>query len=147
MKIQAWLRDAEHMTVDQIIKLAIKPDVKKAMLFVRELGHVSRSTHTAELLADLMNTQHTVHTPQLAELWQYDGESFPIKCKSRNWISLTTPFVFLKKQDQAFVGHNWVNLHEDQNHLLTLVGRQIGMGDHIMYNQKTQELIQKRHHT
>ena len=143
--MQARLAEAEHMTVDQIQGLHIKSDLKRAMLFVCELGHQTRSATTAEILAQHMITLSKPQAPPMCELWQYDGVEFPIKCKGHNWIILSTPFVFLKQADQAFVGHNWVNLSEEQNTRLTQLGQQIGMADHIMYNQKTQELIQKRH--
>lgn len=143
--MQARLAQATELSVDQIQALNIKPDLKRAMLFVCELGHSERSVTTAELLAEIMIKNSQPTSSVLCELWQYDGVEFPIKCKGSNWITLMTPFVFLKKSHMAFVGHNWVNLQEDQNLKLIQNGSQIGMADQIMYNQKTQELIQKRH--
>lgn len=115
------------------------------MLFVHTLGEVGRSATTSELLADRMNSHE--HMPQTCEheLWIYDGPSFPIKCKGKNWITLVTPLVFLKKDNQAFVGHVWINLNEEYNLDLVNMGRKIGMGDQTVYNQETKKLIQQRY--
>lgn len=145
--MQHWLREAVHMTIPQIEQTDVKPDLKKAMQFVVTFGTPTRSAHTAEILADLMTQQHVPAAGRMCELWQYDQESFPIKCKGSNWIILNTPFVFLKDQHQAFVGHVWVNLKDSENQQLIKGAQQIGMGDHSVYNKITNQLIQKRHST
>lgn len=145
--VQHWLHEAAHMTIPQIEQTDVKPDLKKAMLFVATFGAQTRSAHTAEIMADLMTKNHECVRPSQWELWQYDQESFPIKCKGNNWIILNTPFVFLKDQHRAFVGHVWVNLKDSENQQLMNGAQQIGMGDHSVYNKITNQLIQKRHST
>lgn len=143
--VQYWLAQATHMTDAQIQSLTCKPDVKKAILFAKHLNPGSRSQTTAELLADRMNSHTTSHVSVQHELWQYDGEACWIKHTHNQHIQLVPPFVFLKNQNQAYVGRVWVNLDVPDNYVLIQHGRQIGMADHSRYNQITHEMVQKRY--
>jgi hypothetical protein len=144
-QVQAWLSEAAHMTDHQIHTLPCKPDVKKALMFAKHLQPGVRSQTTAELLADRMNSHVHPHVAHQHELWQYDGEACWIKCAARQHMQLVPPFVFLKNQNQAYVGRVWVSLLDAENYVLIQQGRQIGMADHSRYNQITHELIQKRY--
>jgi hypothetical protein len=145
--VQHWLGEAAHMTLEQITALQVKSDLKRAMLFVHTLGHQSRSASTAELIADHMSAKVSQSTLPMYELWQFDQESFEITCGDRKHMILNSPFVFLKNQDQLFVGHVWVHLNQGRNTDLIRLGHKIGMADQNMYNQQTQKLIQQRHRT
>lgn len=132
------------MSVQEIDALEIKSDLKRAMKFVSQLGHQSKSQHTAEILAaQMINNTEQSRLP-IYELWRYDQE-FTVHVTNKSSITISGPFVFLKDKNKAFVAHVWVDLNLLTNSQLLSKGVQIGMADHNVYNQHTRELLQKRY--
>lgn len=143
-RVKQLLAQAEHMTSQEIMALEVKPDVKKAMLFVATVGQVAKSVTTAEALADRMQTAHVSKSAQY-EIYKYVGMEQVITTPNKNQLIIAAPFVFMKQNNRIFVSHNWLNLSDGNNHQIMNQCHLVGLGDSILYNKLTQDLIRQRH--
>jgi hypothetical protein len=110
--VQRLLKQAEHMTATEIHSLAIKPDWKKAMLFVQQMEQQETSQTNAELLADLMCVKPA--PLNLFDIWQYHGSACWLLCNTSS-IELRCGEYFLKNHNKIFCDHNWINLQKNKH--------------------------------
>lgn len=108
--MQDWLDKANTMTRDEIIQLAVKPDIKKAMLYVVEQQHSNTQNGLAEQLADLMMAAHAPRDHKL-EIHRYMGMGTNLVLPSGHRIDVPTGICFGKLADKLFVSNNWCNLN------------------------------------
>lgn len=107
LAIKNLLQQAETLTPQEIQNLNIKPDVKKAMLFVSEFGQQQKSQHTAELLALKMSLIPPPPKTQY-EIWVYNGANTFVATSKTGSIEVSEKSFFLKDQDKIFINHNWI---------------------------------------
>jgi hypothetical protein len=146
-QIQQLLQDAATMTASEIDSLCIKPDVKKAMQFVHQLGHQTRSNTTAELLAEKMisacsvDTVHTTH-----DIYLYTGPDCEIKLNNKNWLIMRGSFLFMTQGTRMFVSHNWTSMDLGNNYIVIQHAKKVGHGDQNLYNQMNQQHLKDKYH-
>lgn len=116
--VQKLLKDAETLNVDTIQKMNVKPDVKKAMMFIAELGQQEKSQHTAELLAEKMVSLSQPMGNSLKEIWHYQGANVFVSVTPTSSIEVLTNSYFIKDQDKIFINHNWLRSQASQDQIL-----------------------------
>lgn len=139
--IQQLLKDAETLSISQIEKMSVKPDVKRAMLFVAQLGHQTKSDTTANLLAEKMIEGSTAVAPDSWPIWQYLGEAKFAKCVSNGSVQIQCNDVFIQKQNQLFIQHIWCHIDHD----ILSQSQSLGMGTFENLNVKIQEILNQRY--
>lgn len=139
--VQQYLEQAATMTVEQIGSLQIKPDLRKAMLFVNEFGHVTKSDTVANIVAD----RATVTKQQLPqyEICHYQGPLTELKV--RKTALLLDDFLFLKDCNRIFASHNWFDLNEHNNRSVLAHSKTVGIGDQHMYNRMIQDHLKQKY--
>lgn len=140
-QVQQWLAQAEGMTSQQIEALNIKPDVKKAMLFVNRMGHQTRSATTAELLADHM--QPVTTTSQPMQFHEYVGESVWVNVSARGQIQVEPGTLFALHADRIFIHHNWIALKNNEK--ILEYSQNIGQGTPTDLNRLIQNKLNNTH--
>jgi hypothetical protein len=120
--VQALLSEANLMSETEIQALKIKPDLKKAMLFVKQFGDQVRTNTTAELIAEEMSRRSVPTLQDTHEIWQYQGRDFLARSVRRGWIDIQPHDLFIRDRDRMFVRHNWCWFEpcvQKQSHLVT----------------------------
>ncbi len=112
-KLQELFAQAETMTQGEINSLSIKPDWKKALLFLNSLGHQTKSATNAEVLADRM-TAIPAPSAKTFEIWQYQGTGEWLLC-NRTSIEIACGDYFLKDQEKIYCNNNWIDLNRNAN--------------------------------
>jgi hypothetical protein len=143
-KIRELLDQAEHMTVAEIEALTCKPDLKKAMRFVKQFGTPERSMITAQLIADHMTMQ--VLTPQLCqgEIYVYDGPDLHVKIRTKGRMQHAWHMrhdVFMHKDGAIWLNHTWCDVPPD----LWAYSRKLCDGDLHTYNQVMHNHMNQKH--
>lgn len=141
--IQHLLAQAPELTDAQIFCLTPKPDLRKAMQFVRDQGAQTKSLTTAEILADKMAVIHTEHKLPTYDLWHYKGGQIVLKTQTRSEL-IMQDFLFLHDHACIWVSHNWCKLPEDQNTFWSCCEK-LGTADHTEYNRQTQAYLARKH--
>ena len=116
-KIQHLLKEAETLKPQEILSMSLKPDVKKAMLFVAEFGQQEKSQHTAELLAEQMAKTSSPCENILKEIWQYQGPAVFVPVTSTSSIEILPNSYFIKDHKKIFINHNWLRLPASQKQI------------------------------
>ena len=146
-KVKEWLAKAEMMAIDEIEKLSIKPDLKKAMLFVATLGHQTRCTTTAELFADKMQAaQPKNNGPHVFDIFEYTGPDVFVKCMTGSHILINSGDMFIKDLQKVFIKHNWVSLTESSNFVINAYSKSSGAGTFDDLNKRIQLSLNARYH-
>ena len=146
-KVKEWLEKAENMGIEEIESLSLKPDLKKAMLFVATLGHQDRCTTTAELFADKMQAmQPKSNGPHLYDIFEYTGPDIFVKCMTGSHILINTGDLFIKDLQKVFIKHNWVNLIDAANSVINSHSRASGEGTFDDLNKRIQSTLNSRYH-
>jgi hypothetical protein len=142
-RVQQHLLMAENMSHQQIDQLPIKPDLKKAMHFVRQFGRMDRSVSTADLIVE----RATVAAQALPSypIYHYQGPTVELFLNKKNSL-IIDDFLFLRDADRIFVSHNWIDLELANNRCVLDRSVPIGIGDQQVYNQMTQQHLQRKHH-
>lgn len=117
-QIQQLLKDAETLCPHDIQKMNVKPDVKKAMMFIAEFGQKDKSQHTAELLADKMSQSSVPVSTIRKEIWQYQGSTIFVAVSHTSSIEVQPNSYFLKDQEKIFINHNWLRLQISREQIL-----------------------------
>lgn len=105
-QVQAWLAKAHHMTESEINSLSIKPDLKKAMLYLVIQGRNSSASSAAEQFADKMQQ---AHAPQVLcmDIYRYMGQTTFIPVTHMSKIEIKAHQFFGFMNNQTFVNHCW----------------------------------------
>ena len=106
-EVQRLLSIAHTLTPEEILKATPKPDLQKAMLFVKEFGDQNRSATVAEIVADKMAKSSLPSLTPTFEVWQYYGESHPAKCERSGYIDILSGNLFMRDKNRIFIQHNW----------------------------------------
>lgn len=107
--IQEWLSKARSLTIPEIQKLEIKPDLKKAMLFVSEQHAHTISSGIAAQLADQMQNNSQPYQ-QIFKIHQYMGSNRYAQINSHNSIEITANLFWgINDQNKIFACHCWLN--------------------------------------
>lgn len=143
-QIRALVAQAEHMSWEEIQSLSCKPDLKKALFFVKKFGHQDRVIHTAELVAD--NMQKTI-IPQKkiqGDLYEYLGPHTCVKIYTTNhdhyWE--VNHDIFLHVEDRIWLNHTWCKPTD----LIWSHSKKICSGDLNTYNQILHTHLNKKYH-
>jgi hypothetical protein len=132
------------MQVSEIQSLTCKPDLKKAMLFVKQFGHQDRSVHTAELIADTLTVKHHVPTLPQGVIYVYDGPTTHVKIHTQGSMQhqwQVTHDVFLSVGDRVWLNHTWCTPTQD----LWSYSRKLADGDLNTYNQILHTHVNQKH--
>jgi hypothetical protein len=145
-KVRALLDQSPHMTVDEIQALSCKPDLKKAMRFVKQFGTPYKSVSTHQLIADHMNIQ--VVTPQLpqGEIYVYEGPDLHVKIRTRGTMKHSwhmTQDVFLYVNHMIWLNHTWCDVTPE----LWPYSRKLCDGDLHTFNQILHNHVNQKHAT
>lgn len=140
-QVQQWLAQAANMTVEQIQSLNIKPDVKKAMLFVNVMGAQTRSQTTADLMADRMQAVSGT-TTGLMQLCEYTGAQIWVST-GRSQICVDTGTLFAVHQDRIFIHHNWIPLKANEK--ILQYSQNMGEGTQTDLNAMIQNKLNSTH--
>lgn len=142
--IQQLLAQAPTLTDAQIFALTPKPDLRKAMQFVRDMGTQTKSVHTAELLAARMMQMATpTHTVAEYDLWHYKGGQIVLSTQTRSQL-IMQDFLFLYADTKIWVSHNWCMIPQDQ-HMFWSCCEKLGRADHTEYNRQIQVYLARKH--
>lgn len=141
--IAQLLKDAETLPVAEIEKMSVKPDVKRAMLFVSRMGSQEKSNTTANLLADQMVSNSQPQDSQQFPMWQYLGEAKFVNCVGNGSVQIQPKDVFIQQQNQIFVQHIWCQLDHD----ILRQSQLLGEGTFSDLNIKIQEVLKERYHS
>jgi hypothetical protein len=141
-KIQNMLKMAETLTVAEIQKLDTKPDIRRAMLYVKSIGEQEKSQHLAETLADVMQQKSKPVGSQEFPIWRYQGVSCWVPTHKSSILVEPNEY-FLRKQDKIFINHNWVTVSAAGSLLQHAVFVQNGTFERL--NILKQTVIQQRH--
>lgn len=146
-KIKEWLSKAETMSIEEIECLSIKPDVKKAMLFISEFGHQEKVMSTAELFADKMQKIHSNNNGlHIFDIFEYTGPDVFVKCKTGSHILINAGDNFIKDLSKVFIKHNWIDITEESNSIINSYSKAAGVGTFDDLNKKIQSVINKKYH-
>jgi hypothetical protein len=143
-KIRELLAQAQHMQVAEIQALTCKPDLKKAMLFVKQFGDQDKSVSTANLIADRMPV--IIHTPQLpqGEIYSYDGPTIHLKIRTQGRTQHMWEVhkeVFLHQNGRVWLNHSWC----DPTPELWCHSKKLCDGDLNTYNQILHNHVNQKH--
>jgi hypothetical protein len=119
-KVQDLLAKAANMSVKEVDKLVdIKPDLKKAMLFIAQFGEQSKSATSADLIATQMQQLHkNTNGPHTFDIFQFNGGDFFAKCETGSSILITTGTPFILDGFKIFIVHNWID-SKTTDHILS----------------------------
>ena len=141
--VHYWLSKAEELSKNEIEKLQIKPDIKKAMLFIAKFGEQSKSMSTAELIADMMQTNtKPTNGPELYEIYEYTGTETFAKIGSTHML-IDTGDLFLSDDTRIFIKHNWAKKSENEQVMINK--KQVYFGSFSDLNRLDQERISKKY--
>ena len=140
-RVQEWLAQAAEMTGEEIQALSIKPDLKKAMMFVLAFGQQKKSDTTANFIADIMAARSNNPPPDSSEFWEYRGDERFVRCLSNGWVNLPTGTLFMRDQTRMFAQHIWCDLSSE----IWAASVRAGQGTHSDFNRLEQERLQARH--
>lgn len=110
--VQKWLALAPTLTEEEITALAIKPDLKKAMLYGREKAHAEQAASLAENLADVMNVGFQPHH-QIFEIYQYQGPTRWFSVSAISSVEIRPLTYWGLDQDNMFVNHCFVKTQDN----------------------------------
>jgi len=142
--VKSWLGQAAELSHDEIQGLSIKPDVKKAMLFLKTFGDQNRSASNAELLAAKMMATTSNSAPTQKEIWQYKGASRWVRC-GRTSIEANEGDYFIKDQEKIFLKHNWIKSTEPSAQAMTAESVFVEMGDFNHLNHLTKTHLNQKY--
>lgn len=146
-KIKEWLSKAETMSIEEIESLSIKPDVKKAMLFISEFGHQERGLTMAELFADKMQKMQPKNNgPHLFDICEYTGPDVFVKCKTGSHILINAGDIFIRHLSKVFIKHNWIDTTEESNSIINSYSKSSGVGTFDDLNKRIQSALNKKYH-
>ena len=98
------------MAVDEIQALQVKPDLKKAMLFVKQFGDQPKSVHTAELIADRMNMKVETNPSPMGSIYEYRGPQIQVPIitpgRSQHYWQVAHE-VFWTDGERIWLNHSW----------------------------------------
>lgn len=146
-KIRALIDQAPHMTHEEIDACVTKPDVKKAMRFVKQFGHQDKSQTVGNLVADQMLQIKTI-SPQLPEgdIYLYSGPQIVVPIIPRPGSQLKQSWlvqndVFLHVCNKIWINHSWcAHTPELWSH-----SNKIGTGDLNTYNRMLYNHLNQKH--
>lgn len=140
--VQRWLAQAEQLSHEAIEHLSIKPDLKKAMHFVKRFGTDVANQTTADLIAG--NTLSQQPARSQFEIYHYHGPEIELRCNARNSLILHD-FLFMVDQGRILASHNWITV--DPMGMLNLVkcSTRVGFGDQNHYNQLIQQHLSRKY--
>jgi hypothetical protein len=110
--IQQWLSQAETLSVQEIDRLPIKPDLKKAMLYAHELVRSQQVDQLAENYADMM-TMDFIPQQQEFSIYHYVGGTRWMIVSNHSSVEIGSGIFWGLIQDQMFVNHCWSNLKDN----------------------------------
>jgi len=134
--VKSWLSKADEMSHTEIQGLPIKPDLKKAMLFLKTFGDQNRSASTAELLATKMMATASDCSSEQKEIWQYQGSTIWVRC-GRTSIETNAGDYFIKDQEKIFLKHNWIQSAEPSAQSVIAESVFVEFGDFTQLNHLT----------
>jgi len=143
-KIRELLAQAPHMTLEEIQSCVCKPDVKKAMLFVKQFGDQDKSVSTANLIADRMPI--VIQMPQLlqGEIYSYDGPTIHVKIRTQGRTQHMWEVhkdMFLHQNGLIWLNHTWCEPTAD----LWAYSHKLCDGDLHMFNQILHNHVNQKH--
>jgi hypothetical protein len=159
-EVQTLLASAPDMTASQIKELKVKPDVKKAMLFVKEFGVSSpatpeklknssanaapknkhKSMTTADIIAERMIANSKPVLSPEHEIWQYDGAPQFVKCVSSGWLNLDYSNLYIRDGNRIFLHHVWCFATPD----IIRTSTKIAVGNQADLNRLIQQHLNQR---
>ena len=143
--IRELLDRAAQMTDQEIDACVTKPDVKKAMRFVKQFGHQDRSAAVKDIVADRMQASFTPVIVAIGDIYLYKGPvlELPIKTTGRrlkhSWM--VQDDVFMHVNGQIWINHTWC----DPVDLLWSYSEKMGTGDLNTYNQIVHNYLNQKH--
>lgn len=143
-KVRALLDEAPNMTVVEIQACVCKPDLKKAMLFVKQFGALEKSVSTAQLIADKMNIQVRAPTWKTGEIYLYDGPDLFVNIRTRGRMKHSwhmTKDVFMYQDGAIWLNHTWCDAPPE----LWSYSRKLCDGDLNTYNQILHNHVNQQH--
>lgn len=111
-EIQQWLERAPSMSEEQIQTLVLKPDLKKAMLYMLARSQQQNTAKLAETLADTMNLGFSPHQ-QVFEIYQYHGNTRWFDVSARSSMEIKPLTFWGLCGDQMFVNHCFVKKQDN----------------------------------
>lgn len=144
-KVQCLLAKAENMSVKDVDELVdIKPDLKKAMLFIAQFGEQTRSVTSAELIATQMQNLHkNTNGPHTFDIFQFNGIDFFARCETGGLILIKTGTPFILDGDKIFIIHNWIDSKIIENKHILAQSKKISNGTFNDLNIIIQDLLNK----
>lgn len=139
-EVQHWLQKANFLSLAEISNLQLKPDLKKAMVFLKTFGDQAKSASTAELLASKMCPQAVIVDAVRKEIWQYKGPSCWVRC-GRTSIEVNPDEYYIKDQEKIFLKHSWIPTSESSAQLVTSQSTFCCMGDFSQLNSMINSAI------
>ena len=146
-KIRELLSQAAHMQVSEIHALTCKPDLKKAMLFVKQFGDQEKSQTVSNLIADQMLAIKTESPPlPTGDIYLYTGDQImvpiiprPGSLLQQSWLVQND--VFLAATDRIWINHSWCySVSELWSH-----SHKLGSGDLNTYNKILYTHLNQKH--
>ena len=147
--VQHMLSEAPHMSMAQIDALKVKPDLRKAMHFVRVFGAPERSQTVADLSAHIMQQNHKPPPDPLGTVYEYVGPPHELKIHTQgSRISHTWHMehdVFLLLQDRIWFNHTWCAAPEPKHEFWSYCTNK---GEHHLnqFNQIIHTHVNQKHH-
>lgn len=135
-----WLEKAHHMTKADIQSVNVKPDLKKAMLYLVDLKTQQESASAAE---DIASQMAAAHAPQsiLLHIHEYMGPTMLIPVSHMSQIEIKQGQFFGVRDNQTFVSNCWSPM--SMNPQLLDKSKLICQADATKLNQLNQQRLEK----
>ena len=146
-KIRVLLNQAPNMTDQEIDACVVKPDLRKAMKFVKQFGHQDKSESVSNLVADKMLMIQTISPPlPTGDIYLYTGPQIVVPIIPRPGALLKQSWqvqndVFLHVSNKIWINHSWCAPPAE----LWSDSQKIGSGDLNTYNQILHNHVNQKH--
>jgi hypothetical protein len=137
-QVQMWLEKASHMSKADILLVNVKPDLKKAMLYLADMQTQQASAGVAESIATQMAQAHAPSTIQL-QIYEYLGSTMFIPVSHMSQMEIKQGQFFAVRENRTFVSNCWSPMH--MNPLLLSQSKFICQADATKLNQLNQQRL------
>lgn len=133
-----WLEKAHHMSKADIQSANVKPDLKKAMLYLADMQTEQASVSVAESIAAQMAQAHAPITIQL-QIYEYMGNTMFIPVTHMSQMEIKQGQFFGVQENRTFVSNCWSPM--SMNPLLLGQSKFICQADATKLNQLNQQRL------
>lgn len=133
-----WLEKARDMSRADIQAVTVKPDLKKAMLYVSDMQTAQASAGVAESIAAQMAQAHAPIIIQL-QIYEYLGETKFIPVTHMSQMEIKQGQFFGVRENKTFVSNCWSP--QSMNPLLLSQSKFICQADATRLNQLNQQRL------